>query len=474
MPTNDTNSLPEAAGVGTKVTGRSLPKGEIDFATNVCGLVVFAAVVVLMVARQDETMALAQFVSDMTAVPLDGITMVCLVAVLMSIATVIAIDLAVFRRYRSAGAHARAGGRIRTAVGRIAKKLFALYVVFLVAGLIYASFPEYGDFYGRFFDVVALLLPIIVVLAVPYFVIVDRTMAEPEDGYFHTANLLIGLALGRRRFPYDWRYVYDLVMGWVVKLFFLPLMFSYLTYEVERLAEFDPALLFDARANLYDFMYSFLYAVDLVFATCGYIMTLKLTNSHIKSTDPTVFGWLVCLICYQPFASIVFEQYLNYENGVFWGQWLAENTIVYSAWAALIIVMITLYSLASVSLGFRFSNVTYRGLATSGVYRLTKHPAYVSKNISWWLISIPFVPAGDLFQAGKLCLMMLGVNVLYYLRARTEENHLSNYPEYVAYANWMNEHGMFAWLGRLIPYLKYSESRAKRANSVVWWRKPVS
>jgi len=452
-------------------TKTRLPKGEINFATNAVGLLVFVAAVVALVSHGDSTMAFTAWLSSLAGVPLEGITIVCLTAVLTSIATVVAIDLIVFRRQDNR-ADAAGGAARRSDIGRIAVKLLSFYVVVGAAWLAYSSFPEYGDFYGRFFGAMSLLLPWIVVLAVPYFVIVDRLLTEPQDGYWHFGRMLLGLVGGRERFPYDWRYAYDFVTGWLVKLFFLPLMFSYLTFEVAGLATFDYAKIFSTQTALYDFLYSFLYAVDLVFATCGYIMTLKLTNSHIKSTEPTLVGWLVCIACYQPFASIVFDQYLNYDDGLFWGRWLFNNPPAYLAWAAVIVVLITIYSLASVSLGFRFSNLTYRGLATSGPYRLTKHPAYISKNLSWWLISIPFVPSTDAVQAVKLCLLLFGVNILYYLRARTEENHLSNYPEYVAYANWMNDHGMFAWLGRLCPYLRYSEERARSWGSVVWWRKP--
>ena len=452
-------------------TDHSLPKSEINFGSNVIGLAVFSLAIVWQALHPDDVTAIAGFIYDTFGASLENVTVACSVAILASISTVILIDLLVFRRHLPANVAARSASESRLNVVRVSKKLLALYVVVFMAWLAYSSFPEYGEFYGRFFTVVDLILPVILVLAVPYFVVVDSTMAEPEDGYFHAGQLLLGLVLGRASFPYDSRYVYDLIMGWVVKLFFLPLMFSYMTFEIDRLVSFDLSVVFGSTGRLYDFLYSILYGVDLVFATCGYIMTLKLTNSHIKSTDPTLIGWAVCIMCYQPFASILFDQYLSYENGVFWGQWLSDYPVFYAAWAAIIIALILIYTLASVSLGFRFSNLTYRGLASSGVYRLTKHPAYISKNLSWWMISIPFIPAGDVFWAVKLCLLMLGVNLIYFWRARTEENHLSNYPEYVDYAHWMNEHGMFAWLGRRIPYFRYNEARASAANSVVWWRK---
>ena len=57
--------------------------------------------------------------------------------------------------------------------------------------------------------------------------------------------------------------------------------------------------------------------------------------------------------------------------------------------------------------------------------------------------------------------MFIGICFLYYLRARTEENHLSKYPEYVEYANWMNEHGIFRKVAKFLPFLIFSEEKAK-------------
>ena len=50
---------------------------------------------------------------------------------------------------------------------------------------------------------------------------------------------------------------------------------------------------------------------------------------------------------------------------------------------------------------------------------------------------------------------MVGTNLVYFLRARTEERHLSHDPVYVAYALWINEHGIFHRLGKLLPWLRY-------------------
>ena len=44
------------------------------------------------------------------------------------------------------------------------------------------------------------------------------------------------------------------------------------------------------------------------------------------------------------------------------------------------------------------------------------------------------------------CVLLVFLNLIYFLRARTEERHLSQDPAYLAYSRWMDEHGMFSKL----------------------------
>jgi steroid 5-alpha reductase family enzyme len=143
-----------------------------------------------------------------------------------------------------------------------------------------------------------------------------------------------------------------------------------------------------------------------------------------------------------------------------WSHWLGEHWLRWP-WAIAIILCMAIYASASVCFGNRWSNLTYRGLMASGVYRLSKHPAYFFKNLSWWLIGIPFImEAGtDAIGVAKQCLFFVGVNYLYYMRAVTEEAHLSRYPEYREYALWMNDHGGLRFLNRLFPFLRYAPEK---------------
>ncbi len=57
---------------------------------------------------------------------------------------------------------------------------------------------------------------------------------------------------------------------------------------------------------------------------------------------------------------------------------------------AWLVFLTGVYAWATVAFGFRFSNLTDRGIITNGPYAWTKHPAYVSKNLFWWFAVLPF------------------------------------------------------------------------------------
>jgi protein-S-isoprenylcysteine O-methyltransferase Ste14 len=42
------------------------------------------------------------------------------------------------------------------------------------------------------------------------------------------------------------------------------------------------------------------------------------------------------------------------------------------------------------------------------------------------------------------CAGLVAVNLIYYTRAKTEERHLMRDPDYRAYAEWIERHGLFA------------------------------
>jgi protein-S-isoprenylcysteine O-methyltransferase Ste14 len=188
------------------------------------------------------------------------------------------------------------------------------------------------------------------------------------------------------------------------------------------------------------------YTVDLLFCVVGYVLTVRVLDSHIRSTEPTVLGWVVALVCYQPFYSVIGTYYLRYDENRPWAEYFSAYPVLSACWGFGILMLVIIYGLSTAAFGLRFSNLTYRGIVTNGPYRYTKHPAYVAKNLSWWMISVPFLSSDGWGGALRHSLLLALLNTVYLLRAKTEEHHLSRDPRYVAYAAWIAEHGL---LGRL-------------------------
>jgi protein-S-isoprenylcysteine O-methyltransferase Ste14 len=363
---------------------------------------------------------------------------------------VILLDVLVLRVHRRASTGLDLDKPFTPDVARVATKLLGLAFTLALIALAYWAFPEYhGAFYDAYYaGLRRFAIPFIV--AAPFYVArVDGAMREPFDAYWQLGRVLLGHPSDARKAD-----IANHFRGWLVKAFFIPLMVVWLHNETRNLVHFDLTRAAWPNLRLYDFFYSLIFGVDLIFTTAGYALSFRVIDTHIRSAEPTMFGWTVALFCYQPFYGLMEPQFVRY-SGVGFGDWLSPWPVARWVWAGMILLLITIYSLATVAFGIRFSNLTHRGILTNGPYRFTKHPAYVSKNLSWWLISVPFIPHTDIFETIRHCLLLGCVNMVYFLRARTEERHLSWDPTYVAYALWMNEHGALRFLNRLIPALKY-------------------
>ena len=62
------------------------------------------------------------------------------------------------------------------------------------------------------------------------------------------------------------------------------------------------------------------------------------------------------------------------------------------------------------------------------------------------MTSVPFLAQEGFKVALSKSLLLLAFNIVYFLRAKTEEANLSTDPVYVQYAEWMETNGIFAWL----------------------------
>ena len=341
--------------------------------------------------------------------------------------------------------------RQNLSLGRSLTKLGGLYATLAVLALVYWLVPMYSSsFHQPFWEIVRIVAPYFVAISIPYFLLIDALMAKPKDGYWHFAQFA-SLRFGK----VDWKILREHAMGWAIKGFYLPLMIPYLLGAINRFSRFP------SQPNVVGTVLhvaAFALFVDLAFVVIGYTFTVRILDSHIRSSNPFLLGWAACLVLYRPFWGVVG---LGYNDGLLWFKWFEGSTALLYAWAGLLILAKLGWAWSNIIFGFRFSNLTHRGIITGGAYRFTKHPSYLFKNLGWWLIYVPFLSATGPSEAIMNCVALLGVNALYFIRARTEELHLSEDPTYVAYALWINEHGALRWIGRAFPLLRYEAPRPK-------------
>ncbi len=333
---------------------------------------------------------------------------------------------------------------------RTSVKLLGLLGSVGFIGLLYWLLPEYDKaLYRPFFDLMNVVWPCWAVASVPYFYFIDRHMRDPADGYWHLGRLLLG----------KWRQADRVILlqhglGWLIKGFFMPLMFGYLCRDLQTLWQAMNEE-FSLYLQWHNLTYIALYMIDVGLVCAGYLFSLRLLDSHLRAADATLTGWAVALICYEPFWTFVSLGYLRSWGDFNWAVLFAERPTMLSIWSIVILALTVVYVWATVMFGIRFSNLTHRGIITNGPYRFTKHPAYVAKNVAWWMIALPFmadVPLGTMIQN---CLLLLGINLIYLLRAKTEERLLGRDAVYVDYARFIDAHGLFRFM-RNMPVVRFT------------------
>jgi protein-S-isoprenylcysteine O-methyltransferase Ste14 len=413
------------------------PPSATHYGINLLG--VFAALVAIVFLRERH----------------DSSTSAILTVCVAGVVPIVALDVLLLRVHRRASTGLDWDRPSSSAnVGRCATKLLGLAVTVAPFALAYFVFPEYGDWYGVFWDTLRRAWPSLVVASIAYTFLVDGLMREPHDAYWQLGRVALGHFSDAKRGEIANHY-----RGWLVKAFYIPLFVVFTHNQIGGILKYDLAGAASDNLRLYDFLHEGVYALDVLYATVGYLMASRLLDTHLRSAEPTMLGWMVTLECYQPFwGRLSSSVYLHYD-GIGFEQWLAGNLSLRWAWAAVILLLEIIYLLATFAFGVRFSNLTHRGILTNGPYRYSKHPAYVAKNLSWWLTTLPFIPNHGWVSALKSSLALGGVSAIYFLRARTEERHLSRDPTYVAYAQWMNEHGVLRFLNRL-PFFRYKAPAA--------------
>lgn len=219
----------------------------------------------------------------------------------------------------------------------------------------------------------------------------------------------------------------------LVKFFFIPIMikfavgnFNAIRFKVNFLSthDMDWFSINVFNNHFYGLALATIFLIDTGFFAFGYLFEASWLKNKIRSVDTSFFGWFVALACYPPFTDVIAK----------WAPWHTNDYARFGSpettFAVRILLLLLLigYVSASVSLGTKCSNLTNRGIVTSGPYSIVRHPAYICKNLFWWIVLIPTILYTPMAIFG-----MAFWTFMYFLRAVTEERHLIKDADYQAY-----------------------------------------
>jgi protein-S-isoprenylcysteine O-methyltransferase Ste14 len=239
------------------------------------------------------------------------------------------------------------------------------------------------------------------------------------------------------------------VRALLVKIFFTPLMtvffcdqFPHLVQNMHYMANgLQSAIATSSythhqfNSDFFNISIALIFSIDVGLAWCGYVVSSRWVDNQTTSAEPSMLGWVVCLLCYPPFQFILGLYYASPgERDVlqFEHQWPV------TIFTAMMLMSYMVYMMATLWFGVRFSNLTNRGIIRKGPFAIIRHPAYASKNFSWWIVMFPAI-VYNAFKLGNWevailqCIGLVLMTYVYYLRALTEERHLSADPAYLEY-----------------------------------------
>jgi protein-S-isoprenylcysteine O-methyltransferase Ste14 len=326
-------------------------------------------------------------------------------------------------------------------------------------------FPEYHSY--KYFAYIEEAVPIFLVFFLPVSFL-GILAAELFVGTEKDAEYFFGKLFFLDLENINWGKVKTGILEWVIRLFFLTLNFLAAVLLISNFRLGNPLTLgVDFLTSVLSIL-GILYLLIIFTILPGYIFSSRLINTQVKKIDLTMLGWMATFVCYPPFFDLLGKEYLNY-TGVVMQNTGQQAWYYFGSPVPIFGVPIFLYLLAFIiiiseiihlwgesTMNIHSSNLTNRGIVTGGPYKFTKHPVYVSKCVGWFFIALPFLSGENILDSLRITVLFFGVVGLYMLRAYSEEKLLATDLNYVKYALWIDENGLFSFLQKFLPFTSFS------------------
>lgn len=325
-------------------------------------------------------------------------------------------------------------------------RFLALFLPFLFFYLLVEN--HYYFLHNKLFDPTRLfadyLLYIFLIIGFPYIflTLLFRGDKRYEFGDYAIVTIIATKSLAKTLFSkkyshtfYKNRRVKKVWLLYLVNFFFLTLMSRFIVIEFQGFErEFftigTPLYYnmnwYEQYRHWYLIIFHLIFTIDVSIGIIGYSFASRWLDNRTKSVDTTMSGWVVALLCYPPLNTGFTAQFISY--GGLDTQYLITDPHYMTVILVLLIFLYSIYVWSTITLGFKFSNLTNRGIVDFGPYKYVRHPAYISKNLSWW-IDNTYV----LTNIWAIIAMALW-NTIYISRALTEERHLKKDIAYENYA----------------------------------------
>jgi len=218
------------------------------------------------------------------------------------------------------------------------------------------------------------------------------------------------------------------ILFYIVKFFYLPIMLNFMYANYNSLLHYSgsfPPFSIESFNNYYfSMMLPIIFFIDTLYFSFGYAFESKFLKNSVRSVEPTILGFAVAIICYPPFNQFVNRYIVWYPNNL---AGFSSDSITFIV-RIILVLLLLIYLWATIALGTKCSNLTNRGIVSKGPYTYIRHPAYIAKNLMWWITVIPIMNWTVFFSLGIW-------TFIYYLRAITEERHLIMDKDYQKYCN---------------------------------------